>query len=88
MLQAREEAQRRSLLEMAEQQNADWLDRESEKLDAYADDLEKAFEAELKALEAEIRQAKKALRGSGMPMTEKLAEKRAESVHLRVSVTR
>jgi superfamily II DNA or RNA helicase len=76
VLDAREGAQRQSLLELAEQQNADWLDRENDKLDAYADDLEKAFEAELKALEAEIREAKKALRGSNMPMAEKLAEKR------------
>jgi superfamily II DNA or RNA helicase len=75
-LDAREEAQRRSLLDLAEQQNADWLDQESEKLDAYADDLEKAFEAEVKALEAEIREAKKALRGSAQPMADKLTEKR------------
>jgi hypothetical protein len=75
-LQANQEAQQRALLELAEQQNADWLDQESEKLDAYADDLEKAFESEVKALEGEIREAKKALRGSNMAMTEKLAEKR------------
>jgi hypothetical protein len=76
ILDAREDAQRRSLLELAEQQNAEWLDRENDKLDAYADDLEKAFESEVKALEGEIREAKKALRGSNMAMTEKLAEKR------------
>jgi len=75
-LQAREDTQRHSLLEIAEQQNAEWLDRENDKLDAYADDLEKGFEAEVKALEAEIREAKKAMRGSNMPMAEKLAEKR------------
>jgi hypothetical protein len=63
-------------LELAEKQNSEWLDRENDKLDAYADDLEKAFEAEAKALEAEIREAKKALRGSNMPMADKLAEKR------------
>jgi superfamily II DNA or RNA helicase len=75
-LGTREEAQRKALLNMAEQQNAEWLDRESEKLDAYAEDLEKAFEVEAKALEAEIREAKKALRGSNLPMGDKLAEKR------------
>ena len=32
---------------------------ESEKLDAYADDLEKAAEAEIKQLELEIKEAKK-----------------------------
>jgi superfamily II DNA/RNA helicase len=65
-----------SLLELAEQENAEWLDEENEKLDAYADDLEKAFELEVKALDAEIKLSKKALRGSGLPMFEKLTEKR------------
>ena len=54
----------------------EWLDEENEKLDAYADDLERAFEIEVKTLEAEIREAKKALRGSALPMAEKLTEKR------------
>ena len=55
---------------------ADWLDGESEKLDAYADDLERAFEAEVKALEVEIREAKRALRGSMLLMADKVAEMR------------
>jgi ERCC4-related helicase len=71
-----EEEKRRALLDAAEQQNADWLDEENEKLDAYADDLERAFETEVKTLEAEIREAKKTLRGSQQPMAQKLAEKR------------
>lgn len=75
-LVAIEERQRRSLLEEAEQQNAEWLDQENEKLDAYADDLERSFEGQVKALDAEIREAKKALRGSQVPMAEKLTEKR------------
>ncbi|WP_038956628.1 SNF2-related protein [Bradyrhizobium japonicum] len=75
-LAAKEEVQRKALLELAEKQNTDWLDQESEKLDAYAEDLEKAFEAELKASEAEIREAKKTLRGSNLTMNDKLAEKR------------
>ena len=69
-------ARRASLLEQAEQENAEWLDDENEKLDAYADDLERAFEIEVKAIEAEIRDAKKALRGSTLPMAQKLSEKR------------
>lgn len=75
-LAERQEEQRRALLEAAEQQNTDWLDLENEKLDAYADDLERAFEIEVKALEAQIREAKKSLRGSQQPMAQKLAEKR------------
>lgn len=75
-LLAIEEDQRRALLSDAELQNAEWLEVESEKLDAYADDLERAFEAEVKTLEAEIREAKRSLRGSSLPMTEKVTEKR------------
>ena len=75
-LLAREAERRKSLLDEAEQQNAEWLDLEGEKLDGYAEDLERAFETEIKSVEAEIREAKKALRGSKLPMAEKLAEKR------------
>lgn len=66
----------KALLDEAEQQNVEWLDLESEKLDNYAEDLERAFETEIKTIEAEIREAKRALRGSSLKMTEKLAEKR------------
>ena len=75
-LDAQEAEHRKALLAQAEEQNAKWLDEETEKLDAYAEDLERGFEAEVKALEAEIKDAKKALRGSVLSMTEKLAEKR------------
>lgn len=75
-LKAAEAERRKALLEEAEQQNAEWLDLESEKLDGYAADLERAFETEVKAIEVEIREAKKAMRGSSLPMAEKLAEKR------------
>jgi excisionase family DNA binding protein len=75
-LVAAEVAQRASHIEDAEKQNAEWLDVENEKLDSYADDLERAFEGDVRALEVEIRDAKKALRGSALPMAEKLTEKR------------
>lgn len=75
-LKAAEAERRKALLVEAEQQNAEWLDLESEKLDDYATDLERAFETEIKTVEAEIREAKKAMRGSSLPMAEKLAEKR------------
>ncbi len=71
-----EVSRRAALVAEAERQNEDWLEAESDKLDDYADDLERAFEAEIKATETEIKEAKRALRGSGLPMTEKLAEKR------------
>lgn len=75
-LQGCEAGRRKELLDEAEQQNAEWLDVESENLDHYAEDLERAFEAEIKGVEAEIKEAKKAMRGSAMPMAEKVAEKR------------
>ncbi|MPW05891.1 DEAD/DEAH box helicase [Paraburkholderia sp. CNPSo 3155] len=71
-----ETARRADLLALAEAENDAWLEEESEKLDAYADDLERAFEAEIKAIDIEIKAAKKALRGSNLAMSEKLAEKR------------
>ncbi len=67
---------RKALLDEAEQQNAEWLDLESEKLDNYAEDLERAFESEIKTVETEIKEAKKDLRGAPLPMAEKLAEKK------------
>jgi hypothetical protein len=75
-LQSRKAARRKELIDEAEQQNAEWLDVESETLDHYAEDLERAFEMEIKAAEAEIKEAKKAMRGSTLPMAEKVAEKR------------
>ena len=71
-----EEVRQRQLLDEAEQQNAAWLDIESDKLDRYAEDLEKAFETDIKALEAEIKEAKKTLRGASLAMQDKLNEKR------------
>jgi excisionase family DNA binding protein len=75
-LQSREGARRKELLDEAEQQNTEWLDVESENLDHYADDLERAFETEIKVAEAEIKEAKKSLRGANLSMAEKIAEKR------------
>ena len=79
----------------AEREYTDWLNDDSEKLEAaaYAKDLETSFdeesekldtedleaytsfEAEMNAIEAYIKAAKKTLRGSNLPMTEKLAAK-------------
>ena len=75
-LRRREAERKKDLLDEAEKQNSEWLDVESENLDHYAEDLERSFETEIKAVEAEIREAKKALRGSSLPMAEKVAEKR------------
>lgn len=75
-LKIAETERRKALLDETEQQNAEWLDLESEKLDGYAADLERAFETEIKTLESEIREAKKVFRGTNLPMAEKLTEKR------------
>ena len=75
-LGAAEDARRKVLLEEAEQQNIEWLEIEGDKLDNYADDMERAFEGEIKRLDAEIKEAKKTLRGSSLSMMDKLNEKR------------
>ncbi|MGZ2439370.1 SNF2-related protein [Sinorhizobium medicae] len=75
-LRRRELERKKELLDEAEKQNAEWLDIESENLDNFAEDLERSFETEIKTAEVEIKEAKKALRGSNLPMAEKLAEKR------------
>ena len=75
-LVAVEARRRQELLDLAERQNDAWLDAENEKLDAYAEDLERSFEADVRGVEAEIKATKKELRGSNLPMNEKLAEKR------------
>lgn len=62
------------------------LDVESENLDHYAEDLERAFETEIKTAEAAIKEARKAMRGSTLPMAEKLAE-RSASTPLKASET-
>lgn len=66
-----------NIISGVQEQNAIWLDAETDKLDAYADDLEKAAEAEIKELDDEIKTARKQLRSNtALPMEEKLKEKR------------
>ena len=72
-----ETVQQQTIIEKAQQQNAEWLDEETDKLDAYADDLEKAAEVEIKEMDNEIKVARKALRSNTeMTMADKLMEKR------------
>ena len=54
-----------------------WLDEETEKLDAYADDLEQAANIRIKDIEADIRAAKKALRSNNtIGLEDKIKEQR------------
>lgn len=60
-----------------EAENRRWLDEETEKLDAYADDIEQAAETQIKQMETEIRAAKKALRGNvAVTLEDKVREQR------------
>ena len=60
-----------------EAENRRWLDEETEKLDAYADDIEQAADTQIKQMEAEIRAAKKALRGNTViTLEDKVKEQR------------
>jgi hypothetical protein len=66
-----------AVMARVEDENRKWLDEETEKLDAYSEDLQQAAELRIKALEAEVRAAKKALRmNSAISLTEKVQEQR------------
>jgi len=61
----------------AENQSRNWLDEETVKLEAYAEDLESANNRRAKELKAEADAAKRALRGDqSMPLAEKIEEER------------
>lgn len=76
-LSSLEKNQHHTIMEEIQLQNSEWLDAETDKLDAYADDLEKAAEAQIKEIDDDIKAARKALRTStAMPMAEKLKEKK------------
>ena len=68
----------RQRLDEAEQANAEYLARETDKLDAYADDLEKAADAAIKALEDQIRAKRKEMRATaGLGVADKVEMQRA-----------
>ena len=64
-------------LAAAEAANGAWMDQETGKLEAYADDMERAADAEIKALEAEVKARRKALRTAGLAVAAKVDEQRA-----------
>lgn len=62
---------------IAEDENRKWLDEETVKLEAYAEDLERANDLRVKELDAEVRSARRTLRANqSIPLTEKLTEER------------
>jgi hypothetical protein len=68
---------RAEIITSAERESRQWLDEETEKLDAYADDLEKAADVRIKELNEEAKAAKKALRGNNsISLDEKIKEER------------
>jgi ERCC4-related helicase len=71
-LEAVEAGSRKRRIDEAEEVNAVFLNQETEKLDGYAEDLEKAADAEIKALDDEIKAQRRTVR-SNVVMT--LAEK-------------
>lgn len=65
-------------LQEAETANGAWMDQETGKLDAYAEDMERAADAEIKSLETEVKTRRKALRvAGGMTVAAKVEEQRA-----------
>ena len=62
----------------AEAANGTWMDQETGKLDAYAEDMERAADAEIKSLEAEVKARRKTLRvAGGLTVAAKVEEQRA-----------
>lgn len=66
-----------SAQQSAEAENGKWLDEETLKLEAYADDLERSNDLRVKEMDAEAKAARKALRGNqSIPLANKLTEER------------
>jgi superfamily II DNA or RNA helicase len=77
-LDATEAALRAHRLTEAEAANAAWMEQETGKLDAYADDMERAADTEMRSLEAEVKARRKALRANtALPVAAKVEEQRA-----------
>ena len=76
-LEKLEEAARHEALAAEQQISMEWLNEETEKLDAYADDLETAANLQIKEKESVIKAAKKALRAeTSLTLEEKIKEQR------------
>jgi superfamily II DNA or RNA helicase len=77
-LDRREDGLKAEKIAEAEAANSAFLLAETDKLDAYADDLEKAADAEIKQLDDEIRARKRAMRANPtLTLSEKVEEQRA-----------
>lgn len=77
-IDAAEAAARKRRLDEADLANAEFLAKETDKLDGYADDLEKAADADIKALEDGIKAMRKELRGTpGLSVADKVERQRA-----------
>ena len=77
-IETAESAARTRRLDEAEQNNAEFLAKETDKLDSYAEDLENAADAAIKALEAEIKAKRKEMRSAvGLSVAGKVEMQRA-----------
>jgi ERCC4-related helicase len=76
-LDVAEERNRKRHIDEAEKANAAFLNQETEKLDGYAEDLEKAADADIKTLDDEIKAQRKAIRANAiMSVAEKVEAQR------------
>ncbi|WP_414473568.1 SNF2-related protein [Microvirga sp. M2] len=76
-MEALESATRKTALAAAEDENRRWIDEETTKLDAYAEDLDVASELRVKELKAEIEAAKRTLRANtGIALADKINEQK------------
>jgi Helicase conserved C-terminal domain len=73
-----ESAARKRRLDEAEQMNTEFLAKETDKLDAHSEDLQKAADAEIKRLDDEIKARKKEMRSTvGLSVAERVEKQRA-----------
>lgn len=78
-LQIRRDALREVLMEDALRRSAEWLNEEEDKLERYADDLEKSLDAEIEAIEDQIRELKRIMRRPDLDLAGKVNIKREVS---------
>ncbi|HEY4847420.1 MAG TPA: hypothetical protein VIH87_06390 [Methylocella sp.] len=72
-----ESAARKRRLDEAEQMNAEFLAKETDKLDAYSEDLDKTADAEIKMRDNEIKERRKEMRSTALSVSEKVELQRA-----------
>lgn len=70
---------RQRIISDAQRRSSEWLAEEEEKLERYADDLEKSLDGQIQAVDQEIKDKRRGARQPGLALGEKVALKREVS---------